>query len=505
MVGFWANHLRGGKKEVGRICPRKRSLLYSVSSQIRESGSTSRDNTEEAAEFSPLSQRQVCIALLSPYGGGNFGDAAIQDSMISNLRSRLPNARFSGISLNNHNYITRHGSDAYPLCALRRSFWGMTDSVGAESDLKAASRPRRNRWDAALRSWLHRVPGLPRIARSIESRFDALRTELRHWKGGYRFLKGQNLLVICGGGQLDEEWGGPWGHPYALFKWTLLSSLAGIPCAMASVGACKVRSRLSRFFLAQAVRFSNYRSYRDENSKLIASSLLRRAAKDSVVQDLAFCLPESEIPAPADLKSLANGRKIIAISPIVYGKPGVWPSPDAAVFDRYMSEMTVVVSRLLSLDYFLVFVWSAGSDRCLISEVISRIDDKLKPRLATQTHVPQLQNWKDLVAILRSADALIASRLHSALLGFLAQIPVVAISFDPKVDWAMRDSRQTDALLHIRDFTASGVLDALRALELRGEDVVRELSSSRKLALDFLARQFDTLSQIAIASAKAAR
>jgi polysaccharide pyruvyl transferase WcaK-like protein len=442
---------------------------------------------------------------LTPYTGGNLGDAAIQDSMIANLRIGLPAAEFSGISLNNQNYLMRHGSDAYSLCALSRSFWGMAEERDTGRNSYAVMRSRQHyRLTAKIRSRLHRVPGLARIARAVKAKWDAMkslfelfRTEWLHWLGAYRFIQKQRLLVICGGGQLDEEWGGPWGHPYALFKWTLLSNLVGIPCAMASVGACRVQSRLSRFFLAQAIRFSSYRSYRDENSKRIASSLSRRAAMDSVVPDLAFCLPESEIPAPSGfLRSLANGRKIVAISPIIYGKPGSWPSPDGAVFSRYLSEMTAAVSQLLDQDYFLVFVWSGGSDQSLIADILSRVDGELRPRLNTQTYIAQLEQWRDLVSILRSTDVMIASRLHSTLLGFLAQIPVVAISFDAKVDWAMQDMQQQDALLQIRDFTAASVLETLHKVESRSEEIGQELSYQRNKALRASAQQNDRISQM---------
>ena len=60
--------------------------------------------------------------------------------------------------------------------------------------------------------------------------------------------------------------------------------------------------------------------------------------------------------------------------------------------------------------------------------------------------------WRDLVATFREVDFVIVSRLHSAILGFVADKPMVAISFDPKVDWVMEDLGQADYLLHIRDF-----------------------------------------------------
>src|ERR1700719_489534 len=56
------------------------------------------------------------IALLPPYNGGNFGDAAIQDAMIANLRLRLPDAQISGITLNSTSFLERHGAAGFPLC-----------------------------------------------------------------------------------------------------------------------------------------------------------------------------------------------------------------------------------------------------------------------------------------------------------------------------------------------------------------------------------------------------
>lgn len=39
------------------------------------------------------------VALLTPYTGGNLGDAAIQDAMIANLCRRMPGARKSLVAM----------------------------------------------------------------------------------------------------------------------------------------------------------------------------------------------------------------------------------------------------------------------------------------------------------------------------------------------------------------------------------------------------------------------
>ena len=54
------------------------------------------------------------IALLTPYNGGNLGDAAIQDALIHNLQVRLPGCQFSGITLNGGNFTQRHGARSFP-------------------------------------------------------------------------------------------------------------------------------------------------------------------------------------------------------------------------------------------------------------------------------------------------------------------------------------------------------------------------------------------------------
>jgi polysaccharide pyruvyl transferase WcaK-like protein len=121
-------------------------------------------------------------------------------------------------------------------------------------------------------------------------------------------------------------------------------------------------------------------------------------------------------------------------------------------------------------------------------------------RLQCQALFPKPATWKELVALLRSAEYLIASRLHSSVLGFVAQVPVVAISFDAKVDRVMEDLGQTEALLQIASFDASGVLGALKMLESHREEALGKLSAYRLQALEASGRQYEALARIAIAS-----
>ena len=321
--------------------------------------------------------------------------------------------------------------------------------------------------------------------------------EILHLIAGYRFIRAHDLLIVSGGGQLNEEWGGAWQHPYGLFKWAVLARVTGVPYVVASVGVGKLTSTVSRIFVSSALRMAEYRSYRDKHSKDIATGLLRHAARDPVVPDLAFSLPASVLPPPANIPAIANGRTAIAISLIAYGKPDWWCFQDSAVHERYVQEMTQVISELLRRGYFLLIVWSSlFDDQSVISELLGRLDDESKRKLTAQMHIPAtISTWKDLVATLRDADFLIASRLHSTILGFVSDTPAIAVSFDRKVDWVMEDLNQTNYLLQIRDFTSQDVIAALERLELRRDLVLHEIASYREQILPVFALQYDTLAR----------
>ncbi len=444
------------------------------------------------------------IALLTPYTGGNLGDAAIQDAMVANLRARMSDVKIAGISLNCENFVERHGAEAFPLCGRDRPFYGM--SYGSMEQHRLGERQTGNETagrqevNRGPKWWVReRMPTLWRYLRTVYSSAGGPWKEIRHWLKGYQFLRTQDLLIVSGGGQLDEEWGGPWGHPYALFKWAVLARIARVPFAVASVGACKITSTFSRLFLSAALSLAQYRSYRDMNSKKAAARLLRRAVLDPVIPDIAFSLPSAEVPPPAGIRSISQGRRVVAISPIAYAKPRIWVCEDSALYERYLQEMARVMSQLLQCEYFLVFVWSGlGEDDRVVHEIMGLLDDESKQRAARQMYIPVIRNWKDLVALLQDADLLIASRLHSTILGFVTQTPTVAISFDPKVDWVMEDLGMTEYLLQIGDFSAKHVIHALDQLMLRRDSVLEKIASYRDATPSIFARQYDALVGLAL-------
>jgi polysaccharide pyruvyl transferase WcaK-like protein len=160
--------------------------------------------------------------------------------------------------------------------------------------------------------------------------------------------------------------------------------------------------------------------------------------------------------------------------------------------------MARVVCQLLDRNYFLVLVYSSlGDDQRVIPELLQRLGEESKKRLTRQTYIPTIATWRDLVASLRDVDFLIASRLHSGILGLIARTPLVAISFDPKVDRMMEDLGQTDYLLQIRDFAAEDVIQALDRLMFRRESPVQQIVSYLHRSAPLFGEQYDAIARLA--------
>ena len=449
-------------------------------------------------------KRTPRIALLSPYNGGNLGDAAIQDALIANLRLRVPEAEFCGICLNCDNFQERHGTGAFPLCVTDRPFYRMFRGRLTEdsSNVPFGEIAAIQKADGAstVKTILRRVPGLARCWRTFRRWGSVLPRELGHCVTGYRFMRAHDLVIISGGGQLEDEWGGAWAHPFALLKWAVLARLAGIPYAVVSVGAGRLGSKLSRVFVAGALRLARYRSYRDRNSREIVSQVLKPANKDAIVPDLAFSIPASTLPPAAALRLKPRNRPIIAISPIVYGKAGNWPTEHRVLHERYMRQMAQIISQLLRRDYLIIMVSSSlGDDDKVIGELVSILDNDCKSRISGQIQFPAIHSWRDLAGVLRASDYLIASRLHSIILGYVSDTLSVAISFDPKVDWLMADVGQADYLLNINDFFAQDVVDRLDCLMSHKPEVIEHIRSHRTRLAPGFAAQYDSLAALALA------
>ena len=394
------------------------------------------------------------IGLLSPCGWGNLGDACIQDAAIGALRRRITEVRLVGFTLNPKDTTERHGIPAYPISGYSNTGYRIAG------------------WQPSA---LGKLPVVGRFFRTLLG----VLAELRHLPLVWHWAGELDLLLVSGGGQLDEFWGGPWGHPYALWKWTLICRLRGTPVAFLSVGLGVVQSGAGRAFTRAALTRAFFHSYRDSRTRDWVRAL-GVPGEHRVVPDLAYGYPAVPAAPPG------GPTLTVGVSPIAYQDPRVWPIESGETYDAYVARMAEFCGRLLRAGHRILFFATAGADRRTIADVKARLG-----AAGASVLEPAITSVSEALRELAGTDCVVASRLHSVVLAHLAGRPALALSYDWKVARLMDDAGQSDVCLELERASVDDISGAFARLTAdlpgRRAALARTLESWRP-ALD---RQYD--------------
>lgn len=421
------------------------------------------------------------IGLISPYSGGNLGNAAIITATIANIRKRIPEAEIVGITLNPSGTRLRHGIGAFPLAAVSRPYYGLFDSGMSNPSPEVSSRT------AGLKQWLKRVPVLGGLLKGVL----VWCRELAHILSAARVVRNLDRVIVPGGGALDEFWGGPWGHPWTLFKWTVLSRICGTPFLFVSVGKCSLQRPLSRFFVGTALRLAAYRSYRDEDSKSAVQGLID-ARNDPVYPDLAFGYPRSVVPEPHSKER--ESVLVVGVNPIAYCDPRAWPLQDERRYRAYVLHLSEMVKWVLLQGHHVFFFTTDGPDDATVEDVKMMISAPGADSKAIETlHISTEESSENLVKGIAQADLTIASRLHGVILSHLNGTPVLALSFDPKVDAHMKAMAQEEYCLDIDYLPKDTFIERFTALRDARGQVRTHLHSRIRDFRALLDQQYDRI------------
>jgi polysaccharide pyruvyl transferase WcaK-like protein len=407
------------------------------------------------------------IALLTPYTGDNLGDGAIQEAMIHNIRARWPEVRITGLTLSPEQTAKLHGVPCRLLTNLSIRYF--SSSVAERHRGRAESHVGDAEGGSGLKRALRRVPWAFTLAKScylsvrrIVARIEGVALHARHaiselldLPHAYRLVRGLDLLVASGGGQIDDIWGGAWGHPYAMLKWALLARLAKTPFVILSVGVGELGSRTSRVFMRRALRSAAYRSYRDEGSRQLLAAM-PFTALDPVCPDLALSYPIG--PGAEDIE---HSRAIlrIGINPISYLRSGSWPVASDSLHGQYLGILAAFIEDRLREGHEVVLFPGDRGDHHVIADLSRRLHESLPAGLRERLSTPAMTTAAQLIGLLRSFDIVVASRLHSVILAHLVGVPVLAISYERKVRTQMDAFGQSAYCLDIHRL-AGADLDA---------------------------------------------
>ena len=413
------------------------------------------NNLRPAASQQKMPGRRVTIGLMGPYGFGNLGDAAIQQAMIAAIRQYLPHAEIIGVSLNPDDTAQRHAIPAYPIGRMANNGWEIEGRPGAV--LRAGM----------ARFYHHQNPIIRQVGRLILAPLH----ELLGIRQTYLRLNEWSVVFASGGGQIDDDWGGPWHHPYSMWLWAVLCHARKVKYRLVSVGAGPLASRQSVRLACGALRRADYRSFRDERSrKFMAERGFFR--DDPIYPDLAHSLPVDRYLIHT---KRAFSGPMVGLGPMAYCDPRVWPKKNLAAYRTYLDKLAEFTAWLTHRGYsVLLFPGEAVHDRDVIHDFLE-IGYQAGLRLGENICAPAIETVDELMHALASVDLVVAARFHGVLLPMLLNKPVLATSYHPKIDELMKDTGQVDFCLQIDNFSVAQLQSKFMQLETDQEDSRRQI------------------------------
>jgi len=360
------------------------------------------------------------IALFGNFGTGNLGNDATLRAMVENLRRIVPAA------------------DIVCVCPARgRTVLGEIEAI-----------PMR----APIRFWKQRRDGSPQpretglteesapaqhwLASAVSSIRDWLRvclwpfTETYRWFRGIRALAGRDLLIMTGTGMLGDYAITPLGLHYDIFRWTLIARLCRCKVLFVGVGSGPIRHPLSRYFVRVVLALADYRSYRDDTSRLCLDAIGGRVANDLVCPDLAFSLPVTHASVT---ERVTSPQMVIGVGLLNYHDRRGRSVMDDSAYRNYIAHLASFVGRLCDGKFRV---------RLLIGDVVwdQRVIRDLRDQLA-QRAIKYRENLisdssacsiSDLLEHISSVDIVVSSRYHNVVLALLLGKPAIAISYHEK-------------------------------------------------------------------------
>jgi polysaccharide pyruvyl transferase WcaK-like protein len=418
-------------------------------------------------------KKQVKIGLMGPFGYGNLGDAATQEAVIHNIRAYFENVEIFGYTLDPEDTQKRHGIRSFPIS--RQSWLEKETEIGVNpySRLVRSLQQSPNPKLQSLSRWMSRLP-----------------LEFKLLIDSYRYLKGIDCLIMSGSGQLTDYWGGggPWSFPYTFLKWALLARLRGAKFMVVSVGAGPVDARLSRLFFKWMLSLANYRSYRDEFSNRYVRDVIGFSGNAEIYPDMAHSL---DVTSYNGIETEKSRRPVVAVGPIGYYKNGCWPERDDQNYADYLEKMSSFVAWLIGRGCSIVFIrGEAHYDKLVIDDLVEVMRGRVDGDVCDNAIDGEVTTVESLLTTIAYADMVVASRFHNVLFSLMLGKPVLAISYQAKIDALMDATNNGKYCVPIKSFSEQDLRDRFLSLEQDGAKVAEQAGERLQRYRDALNEQY---------------
>ena len=391
-------------------------------------------------------KRPATVGIFGGIGGGNIGNDASMEAVLSYLRTDQPDAVLDIMCSN-------------------------PDIVKARYGIAAAGMEWRGpRGSAAMKA----------VGRGLDS------LRIASW------VRRHDVVIVPGAGVLETSLPiRPWGFPLTMFMLGLSGRIFRTKVALVSVGANVIRQPLTRWLFTSAARLAAYRSYRDTLSR----DAMRRngidTTSDQVYIDLAFGIP---VPPYGSGEARTVGIGVMDF----YGTNDDDRSQADAIHHSYLENIKAFARWLADRDYQIrLFVGDTnGSDQAVVQEMLADLR-AYRPDLDHAWVVAEpVSTYADLMRVMAPAETVVATRYHNLICALMLAKPTLSVGYGEKNAALMTDMGLAEYSQPVSSLDGDRLIKQFTDLETRAAQVRQAITERNAVYRQLVERQFAELSAV---------
>jgi polysaccharide pyruvyl transferase WcaK-like protein len=177
-----------------------------------------------------------------------------------------------------------------------------------------------------------------------------------------------------------------------------------------------------------------------------------------------------------------------------YPKAGPWPEQDRARYDRYLQTIAGFAATTAAAGHeVLVFLSQIRNDRYALDDLLLALEGWSDQASRRRVRAEATDGLPRLLAQIAHLDVVVTSRLHGVILSYLLHKPVIALSYDPKIQAVMAQFGQEAYCLDIEQVTPDVLSERLQSLLRDRPAIERRIAATATAHRALLDRQYDRL------------
>jgi L-malate glycosyltransferase len=378
----------------------------------------------------------IDVAVLGSYGYGNLGDEAILSAIVSSLKGIAPEISLTVFS-NNPEETTK----------------------------------------------LHNVQSVFFGKSLFGKRFTNMYSVIRE-------LRKTDILIIGGGGIVHDMYIFPL---IAYLFPALVAKMMGCKVVFYAVGVGPINSKIGKLITRSICGLADLFTVRDKESQETLTKLGLRQQSIHVTADPALSLEainEKLLDNIINVEDIADDVPLIGVNIrsfyeelIIFNRRlGLYQVISAKDEENYQKVMASCCDYFTERGYNIVFIPMQDIDtKVFVNKIINKLKNKNQIHILSGNY-----DAPEIIGIIKKLDLFIGTRLHSLILSTLANTPMIALSYSPKVKNFMELINHEDNVIEIPVLTFDNLINlANKNIENKNsikEKIATELKVAREVS-----------------------